>query len=292
MKNELFDAVLAEEDPMYDAAVIDKDGIQYYHNPLSNNCNNSHSVTKFFIAAGIGILCDKGLLNLSDRILTFFSEDELPEKYDEKWADVTVENAMQHKTGFEKIPYNIDSDNDLPQIGDDFLKYIVSLPLEHTPGSFYKYSDESYYLLSRVINRASGMSADTFLNENIFLPLGFRQWAMAKCPMGYPIAGGGFYARADDIAKLGFAYANGGIYDGKRIISESYISAAMERDYACTRFRDTDVFVKTGARGQIVAFSQERKTSCAWHGCADDSCARNDRLLEAFVRYLDCKENS
>jgi len=82
-------------------------------------------------------------------------------------------------------------------------------------------------------------------------------------------------------------YACGGVYEGRRILPESWIEDAMQNDYACTQFRDTDVFVKTGAKGQMVAFSRQRKAAVAWHGYSNDGNARNDRLLEAFVRYLD-----
>ena len=110
---------------------------------------------------------------------------------------------------------------------------------------------------------------------------------MALCPMGHPICGGGFYTRSDDMAKLGYTYACGGQYNGRQIISQKWIDMAMSNDFACTQFRDTDVYLKTGARGQMVAFSIPRKTAVAWHGCAANGNARNERLLEAFVRYLD-----
>ena len=53
MSNALFDAVLKETDPKYDAAVITADGIEYYHNENCNYANNGHSVTKFFISSAI-----------------------------------------------------------------------------------------------------------------------------------------------------------------------------------------------------------------------------------------------
>lgn len=272
---------------MYDAAIINENGIEYWHSPECNNANNSHSVTKLFVSTAVGILCDRGALSLDAPVTSFFSDSEKPEKMDPRWNKVTVRDALRHKTGIDEIPYNVDSDDDTGFIGNDFLKYVFSLEISRETGEYRRYSDEAYYLLARIIEKASGTDGVTFFRENMMNPLGFRQWSMACCPMGHPIGGGGFFCRADDAAKLGYAFACGGIYNGKRILSSEYIDAAMKNDYACTRHRDTDVFVKTGAKGQMVAFTKERGCAVAWHGFSNSGNARNDRLLDAFLAYLE-----
>ncbi len=294
MNNALFDAVLKETDPMYDCAIITPEkGVEYWKEPDCNFANNSHSVTKIFVTATIGILRDRGLIDIHAPVTSFFDSSCFPDKFDEKWNKVTVYDAMRHKTGMDEIPYNVDSDADSEYIGNDFLKYVFSLKLTHEPDTFRRYSDEAYYLLMRIIGSVTGNTADMFMRENLFNPLGFRQWSMAKCPMGHPIGGGGFFARSDDIAKLGFAYANDGVYNGKRIVSKEWVDMTMANDFACTSHRGTDVFVKTGAKGQMVAFSRERKAACAWHGCSDkDGNERNNRLLDGFLKYLDERDKN
>ncbi len=288
MSNALFEAILKETAPMYDAAIIDGNGVQKWKNPVSHNANNGHSTTKFFVATAIGILCDRKMMSVDDKIASFFTPEEMGDTADLGWSKVTVRDTLQHKTGMEHIPYGVDEDEHIEKIGEDYLRYVFSIKIEHEPGTFYKYSDAAFYLLGRVISKVSGMNAIVFMRENIFKPLGFAQWAMATCPQGYPICGGGFFSRSEDSAKLAYAYACDGIYDGKRIISKEWIDAAMKEDFACTQFRDTGIFLKTGARGQCVAFSPEKKAAAAWHGCSspDDNGKRNDRLLSAFDAYL------
>lgn len=292
MSNALFEAVLAETAPMYDTAIITDDGVEVWKNSVCHNANNSHSATKMFVAAAIGQLWGEGKLSLDDKVTSFFSKEEIGEDADPRWAEVTVRQALQHKTGIEVIPYGVDTDEAEEQIGEDFLKFVFSLRIMHEPGTVYHYSDAAYYLLGRIIAKASGMNTVVYFREKLMKPLHFGQWAMATCPQGYPICGGGFFARSEDTAKLGWAYANGGVYNGARIVPEEWIKLAMEQDFACTRFRDTDVYLKTGARGQIIAYSIKRRAAVSWHGCSDpdDNGKRNDRLLEAFVRFLDGRE--
>ena len=293
MSNKLFEAVLAEKDPMYDCAVITPEkGIEYWKNPCANYANNGHSTTKFYFATAVGILRDRGMLDIHAPVTSFFSAEDLPADMDPGWNDVTVYDALRHKTGLDIIPYGVDDDDGRMQIGEDFLSYIFSLKIMHRPDTFRRYSDAAYYLISRIIGSASGMTADLFIDEAVLKPLGFRQWAMAKCPMGHPIGGGGFFARSDDIAKLGYAYAFDGIYEGRQIVSREWTEMAMSSDFACTYHRDTDVCVKTGAMGQMVAFTKERKAACAWHGCSEKGNERNDRLLDAFLSFLDDREKT
>ncbi len=290
MNNALFDAVLDEKDPMYDAAVITDDGIEYWHSENCNLANNGHSVTKFFISSAVGALVTAGKLEVKDKITNFFSKEEMGDNIDSGWYNVTVEHALQHRTGMLNIPYGVDEDEHISLIGEDFLKYVFSIKIDAVPGTKYKYTDADYYLLGRVIAKAAGVTAYEYIRDKIAKPLGFKQWGMLLCPMGHTIGGGGLYTRSDDNAKLGFLWANKGKNGGDEIISYDYIKAAMNNDYAVSSFRGTDVYLKTGAKGQCVAYSLKRKAAAAWHGYSySDGNARNDRLLLAFCKYLDEK---
>ena len=290
MSNKFFDAVLRETDPIYDAAIITSDGIEYWHNENCNYANNGHSVTKFFISSAIGVLVSRKQIRLDDKVLSFFYESDIGQSVDPGWNSVTVEHCLMHKTGILHIPYGVDEDDHIALIGKDFLKYIFSLRIDAEPGTEYKYSDAAYYLLGRIIHKVTGITAYEFIKNNLADPLGFKQWGMLLCPMGHTIGGGGLYSRSDDNAKLGFLWANEGKLGSEEIISAEYIKAAMENDYASTSFRGTDVFLKTGSKGQCVAYSLKRKASAAWHGYSyEDGNNRNDRLLSAFCDYLDDK---
>ncbi|GEM_PF-760075 len=292
MRNVFFDAVRAETDPMFDAAVVTASGVEAIKLPNGNDHNNCHSATKFFVAAMIGMLADEGKLSLGDKVTSFFAKDELPGNMDARWDYVTVAQTMQHKTGLEIIPFSVDDDNSYGMIraayGGDFLRALFSLPLQHEPGSTYRYSDMAYYLLCRVIERAGGLNAETYLRRKIANPIGWGQWGMSKTPDGTPVGGDGLYATAADMAKFAYVCALGGTYEGRTYLSAQYLAAMRENDFATTRFRDTDVWLKTGANGQGIAYSVLRPAGVAWHGYSENGgCKRNDRMFEAFVRFLD-----
>ncbi len=286
MTNSFLDIVSKETDPMFDTAVITQNGIEYWRDPCSNQLNNGFSTAKLFFATAVGICRDKGLLSLDTQITSLFNATELPEEIDPKWHRVRVYDVLRHKIGFEQLPCDVCDNEAFEKFGDDFLKYIFSIKLEHERDTHHQYSDAAYYLAGRIIHKVSGMIADDFLKEYILTPLDFGHWASSRCRMGHPICGDYLFTSSYDAAKLGFTYACDGIYDGKQIISREWIDMAMENDFACTRFRDTDIYLKTGAHGQIIAFSRKHKIATAWHGYSTQGNARNDRLLDAFSEYL------
>lgn len=290
MSNIFFNTILQESDPMYDAAVVTSEGIEYWHNDNCNYANNGHSVTKFFISSAIGSLVTAGLISVNDSVLSFFEDSEIPDFIDPLWKNVTVEHCLMHKTGILHFPYGVDEDDHIYLIGKDFLEYVFSLKIDSCPGTAYKYSDATYYLLGRIIHKVTGVTAYEYIRDNFAVPLLFKQWGMLLCPSGHTIGGGGLISRSDDNAKLGFLWANEGRLGTHEIISSEYIRSAMERDYAVTSFRGTDVYLKTGSKGQCIAFSVKRKAAAAWHGYSpEDGNNRNDRLLSAFCDYLDFK---
>ncbi len=275
--------------PLFDVGIASSDGVEWHYAQDANECNNSHSATKAIIAAGIGILRDRNLLHLDDCVLSFFKKDELPENMDEAWSKVTVEFALQHKMGLGENSglMGIDDVDSRDKIGDDFLKHIFSVSLTHEPGTYRKYTDAAFYILSRIIHSVSGQTADKFLLANLLNPIGFHECAFGCCPQGHPIGGGGLYARSDDMARFAYLYANEGICNGKQLISKEWIDLSAQNDYAWTPFRETDIFVKTGARGQMVAYSKSKRVGISWHGCCSEGGNdRNDRFLEAFEKVL------
>lgn len=144
-------------------------------------------------------------------------------------------------------------------IGEN-IKKLAKLPLHHDPGSKYTYS-EGLDVLGYFIEIVSGMPFDEFLRTRIFQPLtmtntGFylneaqgeklvtvHQFANGQWrPMpvtfydpDYPkkgakaffSGGAGLSSTAEDYAKFLQMYLNGGIYNGKRILSPTTIELIM-----------------------------------------------------------------
>ena len=125
------------------------------------------SNTKQFTAMAILILQDRGKLHVQDRICLYVPNCP------QDWQPITIENLLTHTSG---IPDYINAPDFLtfwlePATPEELLARFKDLPLEFRPGSRFKYSNSGYTLLGYIIERVSGESYATFLQQNIFTPL-------------------------------------------------------------------------------------------------------------------------
>lgn len=254
---ELADDFRASDKNVYRITVI-KDGKQEsVHLIEDNDCRNLYSVTKAYTMTAIGFLYDDGLLKPEDRICDIFKA-RMPDNADPKWYDVTVHDVLRHMTGVTEYFSDID-DEDITTYGDGgFLTRILSLPVKGTVGETYEYTDATYYMLSCIVTEKTGVSMYDWLRVKLFVPLRYKQVAWGTCRDGISIGGSCAYMSCEDMVKVGKLYLDGGVFEGKQIISREWVAKALAYGYAFTPLiPDREGYQKTGAHGQKLYFSKK-----------------------------------
>jgi CubicO group peptidase (beta-lactamase class C family) len=142
------------------------------------------SITKSFTSVLIFQFVDKAKLHLTDKVSQY-----LPEYPKEKGDKITIDNLLTHTAGLRDI-------SDFPRNGNNFppltakinagfatlhelVKYIGEYDLLFEPGTGFRYSNDGYILLGRILENISGKSYETLLKENILNPLGMLNSGMA-----------------------------------------------------------------------------------------------------------------
>ena len=54
----------------------------------------------------------------------------------------------------------------------DLIRFVITTPLEFTPGTRSAYSNFGYCVLGRVIEEVTGMPYENFVKKNILIPAG------------------------------------------------------------------------------------------------------------------------
>ncbi len=134
------------------------------------------SVTKQFTGTAILQLEKQGLLDVTDTLDKYF-----PEYTDAGYLrNITVSQLLQMTAGFGDYMLTIEGDEELhnefvkisKESEDEAKKFIVSTIFKDgiytDPGTVYKYSNSSYYLLGIIIEQLSGMSYRDYLQKNFF----------------------------------------------------------------------------------------------------------------------------
>jgi len=188
------------------------------------------SVTKSFLATLAGIALDKGYIkSLRQPVLDFFPGRTVA-NLDERKRAMTVESLLTMTSGLNCRP-------DPPEItfwqmvaSPDWVQFMLDQPMSDEPGSRFVYCDSGAHLLSALIHKATGMSALAFGREHLFGPLGISNVAWPFDPQGVDNHGwGDMRLTPHDMAKLGYLYLHGGLWEGRQLLSRKWITAATSK---------------------------------------------------------------
>lgn len=222
-----------------------------------------YSVSKLVSSAAAGLLWDEGKLDFHAPITELISG--CPEPAEPKWKEVTLHDCLRHKTGLINGNLDIDSEND--EGIDDWLSYILALPIEGKRNEDYHYTDAAFYLVCRAVESAAGENVHAYLQRKLLRELNFRESSWSVCPRGFAAGGSGFCANNRDLARLGYLWANEGKYGEKQIFSPEYVALSLENGYGIVKRDDYHGFYfKTGANGQIVIMLPEEHRSLCVRG--------------------------
>ena len=130
------------------------------------------SVTKQFTAAAILQLRDAGKLSLDDEITKW-----LPD-FDTRGNRVTVRQLLDHTSGipsftdmpeFDLVVWN----PDFPR--DSAYALIQRYPFYFPTGTAQMYNNSGYWLAGLIVEKASGMTYEEYVEQRIFAPLGMTR---------------------------------------------------------------------------------------------------------------------
>ena len=127
------------------------------------------SITKLFTAMLILQLVAENKLDLHTPISTY-----LPDYPKENADRITIHHLLTHTSGTPEFDvflnyYDIERKTLKPE---QLLKLFWDQPLEFEPGSTYSYSNPGYVVLGVIIEKITGESYESVLQEKIFTPLG------------------------------------------------------------------------------------------------------------------------
>lgn len=111
----------------------------------------------------------------------------------------------------------------------DFIRFALNLPMKKEPGSRFAYCSVNFHLLSAILARATGMSTADFARKLLFEPLGIRDVLWPADPSGIHHGWGDLRLHPKDMAKIGYLYRNGGRWEGRRLLSASWIEQSTKK---------------------------------------------------------------
>ena len=129
------------------------------------------SVTKQFTAAAILLLREEGTLSLDDPLTKWLPDYPVEDR------TVTVRRLLDHTSGIKGYTemqhlWNEIAPLELPR--DTLVTLFAAEPFEFEPGTAMTYNNSAYFLAGLIIEAASGMSYEDFVEEHLFAPAGME----------------------------------------------------------------------------------------------------------------------
>ena len=296
MNQEELHDLIAKQQPNVCQIVAYKAGEKVYsdcwNDYKSDDCTHIMSATKSIIALLIGIAQDKRQIrSIDDKVLNYFPDYKV--KRGEKTIyDVTIRHLLTMRA-----PYKCKGDPWTKVCSSDNWTYVSLDFLGGRKGltDEFNYQTVCLHILSGILYRATNMKTVEYANRYLFEPLGIKphinfeaktaeehkQFTISKTPKGsiwfsdpdgLGTPGYGLCMSAEDMAKIGLICLNKGIYDGKQIVSASWIEEMMTpRTVESDHFRGMDygylwwiidreknIYAAIGNSGNVIYVNPEK----------------------------------
>jgi CubicO group peptidase (beta-lactamase class C family) len=187
----------------------------------------SASVAKSFVSCLVGIAVDEGLIDSVDQPIS----DYVPVQPGSAYDGVSIETVLQMSSGARwNEDYN-DRQSDIHQINRAMLGlgggldgFVARMVRDTAPGTVCRYNSGETQVLGALLARATGRTVADYMREKLVEPLGFESVGFWVTDLrGTEMSYAGLNLTARDFAKLGELYRNGGIWEGRRIVSEEWV---------------------------------------------------------------------
>jgi CubicO group peptidase (beta-lactamase class C family) len=191
------------------------------------------SVTKSVTSAAVGLAISRGEIPDVDVAILKYFDARTVANLDDRKRSIRLRDLLTMTAGLhwdeDSVPYTDPRNNCAAmEASHDWVRYVIGMPMEQDPGRVFRYSSGVSQLLSHILLKATGRPVDAYAAELLFRPIGIRSFYWKHAPDGLPDTEGGLYLTRQDLARFGYLYLHGGVWDGKRILPAAWITESLK----------------------------------------------------------------
>ena len=222
---ELFDSLHAMPGTDIHSMIVMRHGKvvgEFYPAPFGPEYQHTqYSSSKTLVSMAVGIAVDENRLRIDDRVATFFI-DYLPDTISTRLADMTVRDLLTMTSG-------IKPDWAMRSRGTEWIKTFLSKEVINEPGEVFAYDSMVTYMLSAIVQKVTGKKTLEYLQEKLFDHMNISKVNWEESPEGVNTGGWGLHIQSESLAKVGQMWLQGGVWEGKQLISKDWIDQMSSR---------------------------------------------------------------
>ena len=296
---------IKKEGGSVDSITIVRNGVivfdVYFHGPKRDSLHIIHSCTKSIMSLLIGIAIDLGYIKDIHRpVISFFPEKRFA-NLDERKKAMTLEHLLIMAPGLQcrdSWKYEWEGLEEMRySYSDDWIQYMLDLPMVEAPGTRFEYCNGASFLLSAIIQKVTGMKTFEFARKHLFKPLGITDAKWNTNPQGITIGWGEMWLKPQDMAKIGYLCLKQGQWEDRQIVSKDWMKTSTRKHIDTNMLTlqgygyqwwilPTGSYTALGYNGQYICIIPQKNLVVVFtsENIGDTSTSAPRKLLKAYIK--------
>jgi CubicO group peptidase (beta-lactamase class C family) len=215
--------------------VVLKDGKllleEYFNGANRKTLHDTRSVGKSFASTLLGIAIKDKHIKSEKQTLNEFYKLNTFQNYSIAKDSITLKDLLTMSATFDGSDMNSESpgneENMYPT--KNWVEFALNLPIEKSKvaNKEWDYFTAGVVVLGDIIHKSVPNGLEKYSNEKLFKPLGVEKYEWQFTPQKVPNTAGSVQLRSLDYAKYGQLYKNLGIWNGKQILSQEWVTKSL-----------------------------------------------------------------
>lgn len=215
--------------------VVLKDGKllleEYFNGANRKTLHDTRSVGKSFASTLLGIAIKENYIKDEYQTLNEFYKLNTFQNYSKAKDSITLKDLLTMSSTFDGSDMNSESpgneENMYPT--KNWVEFALNLPIDKTKvaNRQWDYFTAGVVILGDIIHKSVPNGLEKYSNEKLFKPLGIKKYKWQFTPQKVVNTAGSVQLRSLDYAKYGQLYKNQGVWNGKQILSQEWITKSL-----------------------------------------------------------------
>ena len=204
---------------------------EYFNGANRNTLHDTRSVGKSFASTLLGIAIKNGYLKNETQTLNEFYNLKTFQNYSSSKDSITLQSLLTMSSPFDGSDRNQDSpgheENMYPT--KNWVEFTLNLPIDKTKVATkqWDYLTANVVVLGDIIHKSVPNGLEKYAEKNLFQPLGITKYKWQFTPQKVANTAGGLQMCSLDYAKYGQLYKNQGVWNGKQILPQDWITKSL-----------------------------------------------------------------
>ncbi len=264
-----------------DSVTIVRNGyivLDSYFYPFPENAkHNLYSCSKSVMSILIGIAIEKKLVkDVKQPVLSYF-QDKTIANMDENKKKMTLENLLTMTTGLACEDSWLHGRTGLYEMmrSSDWAQHILDLKMIKPAGDVFEYCNGATYLLSVILQKASGQKSLDFARQFLFSPLGITDAHWDTNSQGIDWGFANLRLTPRDMAKIGWLFLNLGKWDNYQVVPADWVRDSIQKHiqagtmaeyYGYQWWVEKDYYAAIGSGGQYILVDPKQNIVAVFTG--------------------------